>query len=97
MGISLEFVFIEEIECFWFELQCEMMEFGNVVKFNYFVIDVIGQEKEFEVICVGIFNLVVDGKYLKYDSDIGKIVELICQFFVCFVEIVEVMINVVFG
>ncbi|RLP53204.1 MAG: energy transducer TonB [Ketobacter sp.] len=91
MGTSSELASIEEIERLWFELQREMTESGNVVKFNHTVIDATGQEKESEVIRVGTFNLVADGKYLKYDSDTGKIAELIRQPSARFVETAEAM------
>ncbi|MVF12147.1 MotA/TolQ/ExbB proton channel family protein [Ketobacter sp. MCCC 1A13808] len=93
MGTSSELASIEEIERLWFELQREMTESGNVVKFNHSVIDATGQEKESEVIRVGTFNLVADGKYLKYDSDTGKIAELIRQPSARFVETAEAMTN----
>ncbi len=79
MGTSSELASIEEIERLWFELQREMTESGNVVKFKQAIIDPTGQEKEAEVFRVGTFNLVADGKYLKYDSETGKIAELIRQ------------------
>lgn len=79
MGTSSELASIEEIEHLWFELQREMTESGKVVKFNHAIIDSTGQEKQAEVIRVGAFNLIADGKYLKFDSETGKVAELIRQ------------------
>ncbi|MEE2733185.1 MAG: MotA/TolQ/ExbB proton channel family protein [Pseudomonadota bacterium] len=86
MGTSSELASIEEIERLWFELQREMTESGNVVRFNHAIIDATGQEQQAEVIRVGTFNLVADGKYLKYDSETGKIAELLRQPSTRFVE-----------
>lgn len=79
MGTSSELASIEEIERLWFELQREMTESGNVVKYNRPVINAAGEETEAEVIRVGTFNLVSGGNYLKYDSETGKVAELIRQ------------------
>ena len=79
MGTSSELASIEEIERLWFELQREMTESGNVVRYNHSIIAATGEQKNAEVIRVGTFNLVSDGKYLKYDSETGKVAELIRQ------------------
>ena len=79
MGTSSELASIEEIERLWFELQREMTESGNVVKFTHPIIDATGEQKQADVIRVGTFNLVSDGKYLKYDIETGKVAELIRQ------------------
>ena len=65
----------KEIEKLWFELQREMTESGKVVKFFTDVIDNKGSKISTEVIRVGLFNIVSDGKYLNYNS--GTLNELI--------------------
>ena len=59
---------IEEIERLWFELQREIKESGKVVKFTADVIDTNRSKVATEVVRVGLFNIVADGKYLNYDS-----------------------------
>lgn len=93
MGTSSELASIEEIEHLWFELQREMTESGKVVKFNHAIIDSTGQEKQAEVIRVGAFNLIADGKYLKFDSETGKVAELIRQPSNRFVNSAQALIN----
>lgn len=69
---------IEEIERLWFELQRETMESGKVVKFNATVIKPGGEQVEQEVVRVGNFNLVSDGRYLEM-TDGNKLAELVRQ------------------
>ena len=56
---------IAEIERLWFMLQQEMTESGKVVKFTADVIDTNGAKSPTEVVRVGLFNIVADGKYLN--------------------------------
>lgn len=67
---------IEDIERLWFELQREVVESGNVVRFNQEFANASGERVTDEVIRVGVFNLVYDGGYLEYDSTTGNINEL---------------------
>ncbi|WP_237057226.1 MotA/TolQ/ExbB proton channel family protein [Microbulbifer sediminum] len=69
---------IEEIERLWFELQRETVESGKVVKFTDTVIKPDGEQVEQEVVRVGNFNLVSNGKYLEM-NDAQKMAELIRQ------------------
>lgn len=59
---------IEEIERLWYEVQREMVETGRVVKFNANVIKPSGEQAQQEVVRVGTYNLVSDGKYLTFDG-----------------------------
>jgi biopolymer transport protein ExbB len=79
MGSSTKLASIEEIERLWYELEREMVESGKIVKFKTKVVVAGGDEVEKEVIRVGVFNLISDGKYLKYDPDTGKVAELLRQ------------------
>lgn len=79
MGTSSQLASIEEMERLWFELQREMTESGKIVKFNHAIVDQTGVEKQADVIRVGSFNLVADGKYLRYSSETGRISELARQ------------------
>lgn len=70
---------ITEIERLWYEVQREMVESGRVAKFNAEVIKPNGDRGEQEVIRVGVWNLVSDGKYLTYTPDGNKLEELTRQ------------------
>lgn len=79
MGTSSQLASIEEMERLWFELQREMTESGKVVRFATTVVDQSGAEQQGEVIRVGAFNLVSDGKYLRYNHNTDKVAELVRQ------------------
>ena len=79
MGSGSELASLEEIEELWFEIQREMTETGKVKRFRGNVVLPDGQEVEQDIIRIGVFNLVSDGKYLKYDPETQKISELLRQ------------------
>ena len=79
MGSSSKLASIEEIERLWFELQREMTQSGKVHKFSREVVKVNGQKVKTDVVRVGGFNLVSDGKYLEYVDETGSVAELIRQ------------------
>jgi len=79
MGSSTKLAKIEEIERLWYELQREMVESGKIVKFKTNVVVAGGDEVPKDVIRIGLFNLVAEGKYLKYDPDTAKVSELLRQ------------------
>lgn len=70
MGSTTELASLEEIEQLWYELQREMTEQGKLKRFSTNVVSASGEETTMDVIRVGVFNLVSDGKYLNY-SDPG--------------------------
>lgn len=76
MGTSSELASIEEIERLWFEMQREMTEQGRVVRFTTTVNNTNGIEEEVEVVRVGVYNIVADGKYLQYSPETGNVTEL---------------------
>ncbi|WP_066961141.1 MotA/TolQ/ExbB proton channel family protein [Microbulbifer sp. Q7] len=69
---------IQEIERLWYELQRETVESGKVVKFNSTVILPDGEQAQQEVVRVGNFNVVSNGKYLEMNDSL-KLAELIRQ------------------
>ena len=79
MGSGSELASLEEIEELWFEIQREMTETGKVKRFSGDVVLPDGQEVAKDITRVGVFNLVADGKYLKFDPETGKISELLRQ------------------
>jgi biopolymer transport protein ExbB len=68
---------IEEIERLWFELQREATELGKVKRIPNFRIVTAGGEEVFEdVVRVGAFNIVADGRYLQHTPMTNSISEL---------------------
>ncbi|MGI9229315.1 MAG: energy transducer TonB, partial [Gammaproteobacteria bacterium] len=88
MGSSSQLASLEEIEQLWFELQREMTEAGKVTRFNSRVV-AEGNEVDKEIIRIGLFNIVADGKYLKYDVETQKVSELLRQPKTRFVDTAE--------
>ena len=78
MGSSAKLATLEEMERLWFELQREIVESGNVIRFPATIV-ADGEEVETEIVRVGLFNIVADGKYLKYDFETQKVSELLRQ------------------
>jgi len=76
MGTSSKLASIEEIERLWLELMNEMSESGRVVRFNRSVIMSNGDQRDIDMVRVGVFNLLGDGKYFQYSSDTGSVNEL---------------------
>lgn len=79
MGKSSKLASIDEIERVWFEIQREMTEAGKVTRFNTSVVEADGNKVNKEVLRVGPFALVADGKYLEYTGVTGTVSELIRQ------------------
>ncbi|WP_105188935.1 MotA/TolQ/ExbB proton channel family protein [Pseudoalteromonas sp. T1lg48] len=79
MGSTSKLASIEDIEQVWFELQREMTEQGKVSRFNTEVIVAGGAKENKEVLRVGAFNLVADGKYLEYNNVTNTLSELTRQ------------------
>ncbi len=76
MGTATELATIEEIETVVFELQREMTESGKIVSFVGTVHEPDGDKVEKDIVRIGAFNLVADGKYLRYKEETGAIEEL---------------------
>ena len=74
MGTASNLATIDEMETLWFELQREMTASGKVVQFPGTVILNNGERLETEITRVGSFNLVADGRYIKYVD--GALTEL---------------------
>jgi len=68
---------IEDIEKLWGMLQKEVAESGRVVRFNNVVTKADGQTEEMEVVRVGLFNIINENGYLKYND--GALAELARQ------------------
>jgi len=72
-GSSVTQLDVEEIERFWFYMQQEMTESGNVVRYSGEVALPDGETVTREITRIGAFNAVSDGDYLSYDGDIGHL------------------------
>jgi len=76
LGSTSRLASMEEIERLWFEMQREMTESGKVVRFPTTVITADGEKLEQEVVRVGSFNIISDGKYLQFVPETGNVLEL---------------------
>jgi biopolymer transport protein ExbB len=75
MGSASSLAEISEIERLRFELLREARESGRVARFNTPVV-IDGQLQDTEVVRVGVFNIVSDGRYLKYEPATDTVSEL---------------------
>ena len=73
---SKEMPSIAQLEQLWFLLQQEMTESGRIVRFTAPVIAAAGGQQERQVIRIGAFNAVADGRYLQWVQESGKLTEL---------------------
>jgi biopolymer transport protein ExbB len=77
MGSSSQLPSIEEIEQLWFELQREATEVGKIKRLTDFrLISADGQEVFEDIVRVGPFNIVADGRYLTHNVDTNSVSEL---------------------
>jgi len=67
---------IPELEELWYQMQHEMTESGKVVKYMDSVVSVDGTENQQEVVRVGVFNTVSNGKFLRYLSETDQLIVL---------------------
>ena len=79
MGQTSRLASLEEIERLWFELQREMTESGKVVRYAANVVTADGREVMRDVVRVGAFNVISQGKYLQFIPETGRLVELARQ------------------
>jgi biopolymer transport protein ExbB len=78
-GSSSSLPSIEEIERLWFEMQREATQSGKVLRYDAPVVNIDGQREQREVIRIGAFNVLSDGRYLNYDAERDALVELARQ------------------
>jgi len=76
LGSTSKLASMDEIERLWFELQREMTESGKVVLFSTTVTTADGEKIEQDVVRVGTFNIIADGKYLQFIPETGAVLEL---------------------
>ena len=77
MGSGSQLASIEEIERLWFELQREATELGKVKRLSDFqVIAANGDILNEDIVRVGPFNILADGRYLQRDAETNSVSEL---------------------
>ena len=77
MGSSSQLASIEEIEQLWFELQREATELGKIKRISDFeVIAANGDILNEDIVRVGGFNIVADGRYLARNPETNSVGEL---------------------
>ena len=69
----------EDLEQLWYELQREMTEQGQVVRYKARVLTLEGNVEEREVVRAGPFSVVSGGRYLLWESAQEKLIELTRQ------------------
>ncbi len=79
LGESKKLPDITELEQLWYLLQQETVESGRVVRFPTTVIDTNGEATTQEVIRVGLFNALAQGRYLNYQTETNRFVVLARQ------------------
>jgi len=73
LGKAKELPSIAELDRLWFEIQREMTESGQVVRFNTTIVDADGKPKDVEVVRIGSFMAMSDGRYLNYLPSVGSL------------------------
>ena len=79
LGRSKELPSTNDLERLWFELQREMTQQGQVVKYEAPVLTLGGQVEQREVVRAGPFSAVSNGGYLLWEPEEGKLRELTRQ------------------
>ncbi len=67
---------ISQLEKLWFMMQQEMTESGKVVHYNAKIQAASGEPRQTEVVRIGAFNSIADGRYLEYSRETGVLTEL---------------------
>jgi biopolymer transport protein ExbB len=73
LGKAKELPSITELERLWFEIQREMTESGQVVRFRTTIVDADGKPQDAEVVRIGSFIAMSEGRYLTYLPSVGSL------------------------
>ena len=79
LGRSKELPSTEDLERLWFELQREMTQQGQVVRYTADVLSTEGKVEQRDVVRAGPFSAVSNGRYLLWEPSEGKLRELTRQ------------------
>ncbi|HYB98506.1 MAG TPA: MotA/TolQ/ExbB proton channel family protein [Candidatus Limnocylindrales bacterium] len=69
----------EDLERLWFELQREMTESGRVVRFPATIVEASGNARQAQVVRIGSFVAMSEGRYLNYLPSLGQLAVLARQ------------------
>lgn len=75
-GATSELPSIEQLERLWFEMQREATYSGRISSYSADVVTPSGETTQQQVVRVGGFNAVSDGKYLNWDIESARLIEL---------------------
>ncbi|MEX2207228.1 MAG: MotA/TolQ/ExbB proton channel family protein [Myxococcota bacterium] len=73
LGKAKELPSIAELERLWYEIQREMTESGQVVRFRTTIVDADGKPQDAEVVRIGGFIAMSEGRYLSYLPSVGSL------------------------
>jgi biopolymer transport protein ExbB len=73
LGKSKVLPSMAELERLWIEIQREMTENGKIVRFQTEIVDADGKPAQSEVVRIGSFLAVSEGRYLNYLPSVGKL------------------------
>jgi biopolymer transport protein ExbB len=73
LGRSKALPSIDQLERLWFEIQREMTESGRVARFRSRIIDASGVPTDAEVVRIGSFVAMSEGRYLNYLPSVGSL------------------------
>jgi biopolymer transport protein ExbB len=73
LGRSKSLPSIDQLERLWFEIQREMTESGRVARFRTKIVDANGVSTDAEVVRIGGFVAMSDGRYLNYLPSVGSL------------------------
>ncbi len=73
LGKAKELPSIAQLERLWYEIQREMTESGQVVRFDTTIVDSDGKPREAEVVRIGGFTAMSDSRYLNYLPSVGRL------------------------
>jgi biopolymer transport protein ExbB len=79
LGRSKELPSTQDLEALWYELQREMVEQGNIVRYRAQVLTTNGELEERDVIRIGPFVATSNGKYLLWETKDQQLRELTRQ------------------
>jgi biopolymer transport protein ExbB len=79
LGRSKELPSTSDLEKLWYELQREMTQQGQVVRYSATILTTEGQTEEREVVRAGPFNAVSNGKFLLWEPQQNQLRELTRQ------------------
>ncbi len=73
-GATSELPSIEQLERLWFEMQREATYSGRIASYSADVVTPSGETTQQQVVRIGGFNAVSDGKYLNWDIESARLI-----------------------